>query len=138
VAEQLLDRPDVGAGFEEVGGEGVAQGVGSHGSWNAGGTGGLADGALDDALVKVVAAALARRGVGVVAGRWEEPLPRPLARGGRVLDAQGVRSLNVAGTCAQVDGMLVADVLDRVARSLRPLPSRTMNLAWTIPSSHSI
>ena len=42
VTEQLLDGADVGPGFQQVGREGVAQGVGADGLWDAGGEGGAA------------------------------------------------------------------------------------------------
>ena len=54
VAEELLDGSDVGSGFEEVGGEGVAEGVGRDVLVKAGGDGGLPDGALGRGFVKVV------------------------------------------------------------------------------------
>jgi hypothetical protein len=66
VAEELLDGADVGAVFEEVGGEGVAQGVAGGAAAGEGALDGwldgLLDGALEDLFVPVVAAALAGGG----------------------------------------------------------------------------
>src|SRR5688500_16314834 len=65
VAQEFLDGTDVVAVFEEVGGEAVAEGVGSYGARDAGGARGGADGALDDGFVEVMATALAGCGIDV-------------------------------------------------------------------------
>ena len=54
VAEELLDGADVVAGFEEMGGEGVAEGVTGDSARDAYGERGIVDCALDRALVIVV------------------------------------------------------------------------------------
>jgi hypothetical protein len=54
VAEQLLDGPDIVAVFEEVGDEGVAEGVRSGELGDGGGPTGGADGTLDDGFVEMV------------------------------------------------------------------------------------
>jgi hypothetical protein len=63
---------------------------------DAGGARGGGNGPLHGALVQVVTANLAglRRQIG--SGRREEPLPRPLSRGARVLAVEGVRDLDGA------------------------------------------
>ena len=60
VTEELLDRADVVAGFQEVSREGVAEGVGRDVLGDSGGDGGPADLFLNDRLVKVVTAGFAR------------------------------------------------------------------------------
>jgi len=67
VAEEFLDGADVVAGFEQVGGEAVAQRVAGGGFGELGAQAGVADGLLDDRLVEVVAAFLA--GFGILAPR---------------------------------------------------------------------
>jgi len=112
VAEKLLDGADVGSGLEQVGGEGVAEGVGADGLGDPGGETGSANGALDDGFVQVVAAALARGSIDVGPGGGEDPLPGPLARRGRILDAKGVGKLDETSARAQVGRMLFADPIE--------------------------
>ena len=97
VTEELLDGSDVGAGFEEVGGEGVAEGVASDSLGELGGGGGGADGALSDGLVEVVTAVALGRFVPVGSGGGEEPLPGELAFGAWILSAKGGGEFYVAG-----------------------------------------
>jgi len=59
VAQQLLDGADVVMVFQQMGGEGVPEGVAGHALFQAGGTCRLADGALQAAFVEVMAARLA-------------------------------------------------------------------------------
>ena len=89
VAQQLLDRPDVGTVLQQMGGEGVAEGVAA---------GALGDArtayrglhrALQDGFVQVMPAALARLAVQVGTRGGEDPLPAPLAAGPRILPGQG-------------------------------------------------
>lgn len=77
VAEEALDGADIGAGLEEVGGEGVAEAVWGEAFIDLGVAGGLADEVLEGGVGDVVAAAGA--GVGVLGGPFggEEPLPFP-------------------------------------------------------------
>jgi hypothetical protein len=77
VTQELLNGADVDAGFEQVGGEGVSEGVGGDtlGETDAGG--GRPDGALGTGLVQVVAAELAGGRVATAASRRKQPLPRP-------------------------------------------------------------
>src|SRR5882672_10468865 len=81
VAEELLDGPDVVAGLEEMGGEGVTEGVTGDAFGEAGTGGGELDGALEHGLVDVGAAPEMGRMVKVKARGGEEPLPRPLETG---------------------------------------------------------
>ena len=64
VAEEGLDRAEVGSGFEEVCGEGVAEAVGSDSFFDACFTEGALKGVGVGAGVEVVAAEDARFGIG--------------------------------------------------------------------------
>ena len=55
MAEQLLNGSDVGAGLEEMRGEGVPEGVASGLLRDSGAADGLADGSLETGFVEVVA-----------------------------------------------------------------------------------
>ena len=78
VAEEFLDGADVVAVLEEVGGEGVAEGVAADAFGEVGGSDGLFECFLESAFVEMVA--LPDFGVGVLdaATRREDPLPNPL------------------------------------------------------------
>ncbi len=54
VSQEFLNGPDVIAIFQEVGGEGMAEGVAGDAFGYAGGDGGLTDGSLQAALVEIV------------------------------------------------------------------------------------
>ncbi len=56
VAEEFLDGADVGAGLEEMGGEGLSEGVGGDALCDARGTGGSANRALRGGFVEMMAA----------------------------------------------------------------------------------
>jgi hypothetical protein len=106
VAEQGLDRADVGAALEQVGGEAVAQGVGGDPFVDAGGEGGAAEGALDVGFVEMVPAYEAGTGV---AGRLrcgEDPLPFPVPAGVGVFARDRVGQLDAgqAGSAVGVVG----------------------------------
>ena len=90
VTEELLDRPDVVAGFQEVRREGVAERVGRDVFGNSGGAGGSADLFLNDRLVKVVATGLTGGGVEVGSSRGKYPLSGPLFGSRGVFTAQGL------------------------------------------------
>ena len=64
VAQERLDRAEVGAGFEQVGGEAVAEGVAARALRDARGLHRVTDGPLHRALVEVVEHAAPRGGVG--------------------------------------------------------------------------
>ena len=55
MAEQFLDGSDVGAGLEEVSGEGMSEGVASGLLGDPGAADRLADGSLETGFVEVVA-----------------------------------------------------------------------------------
>ena len=71
------------SGFQEVGREGVAEGVGRDVLGNLGGDRNAPHFFLNDRLMKVVGTSLTGGGIDVGAGRGEYPLPGPLpGRGG--------------------------------------------------------
>ena len=89
VPEELLHGADVVAGFQQVGGEGVAEGAGAGALGDAGMPDRVSDRPLKDGLVEVVPAVLAGRPIDVDPGGREGPLPRPFAAGVRVLVGEG-------------------------------------------------
>ncbi len=93
---------DVVAGFEEVGGEGVAEDVGRDAFGDVGAFGGLAHGFLYDAGVEMVAAADAGAGIGGDAGGGEAPLPGPFVGGVGVFAGEGVGQVDGAVSGFQV------------------------------------
>lgn len=68
------------------------------------------DGALKSGLVKMVAAALARLGLGVDAGCRKKPLPRPFAAGVRIVARDRARELHPAGAACEITLTELADV----------------------------
>src|SRR5262245_50351163 len=91
VAEQLLERADVVAGFEQVGGKAVPQRMRADRLGQTGAATRVADGALGDGLVQVVAAVCAAARVDGDHRRGEHPLPAPLALGVRVFAREPLR-----------------------------------------------
>jgi hypothetical protein len=89
VAEKLLDGPDVVVVLQQVGGEGVAEGVARGGLGETGGADRVLHGALEDRFVEMVAATLAGEPVHVQPRGREDSLPRPFAPGARVLPEEG-------------------------------------------------
>jgi len=75
--EQLLHRADVVAVLEQVGGERMPQCVGGGAFDEPGPARGVLDGPLEDGLVQVMPANLAREAVTVGARGGECPLPGP-------------------------------------------------------------
>ena len=102
VAEELLDGADVVAGFEQMGGKTVAQGVAGGGFRDACFQNGSAEGALGHGFVKVVAAVLAGGAVTVLARSGEHPLPRPRLGAAGVLFAQRAGQCDAAGATREV------------------------------------
>jgi hypothetical protein len=85
VAEELLHGPDVVVVLEQVGGERVSEGVAGGDLGNARGTDGVLHGTLENGFVQMVAATLPAETIHVESRGGEDPLPRPLAPGIRVL-----------------------------------------------------
>ncbi len=102
VAEQFLHGADVIAGFEQVGGEAVAQRVRVRRLVDPGAPRGLFDVALDGLFVDVVAADHAAARVGAVAGGGKDVLPAPFAAGVRIFTLQGMRQFHVGHAGGQI------------------------------------
>ena len=66
---------------------------------------------LQDRLVQVMAAMLARQRLDVRPRRGEEPLPHPLPARVRVFPGKGSRKLHPAGAGLQISAMLLSDAL---------------------------
>lgn len=90
VAEEFLDGADVVAGFEEMGGEGMAEDMRGDMFVDLGGAGRLAHSFLDAAFVEVVAADDAGTRVNGEAVGGEDVLPDPLASGVGVFFGESV------------------------------------------------
>jgi hypothetical protein len=102
MTEQLLDRADVVAPFEEVRREAVTQGMAAGGFGEACRLCGAADGALQNGFMLMVAAPFSGDRVEVVAGRREYPLPGPVARSAWVFLTECVRDLDRSGAGAEI------------------------------------
>ena len=85
VAEELLDGADVVPVLEQVGGEGVAQGVRCGSLRDPGSAHRAFHDPLENGLVQVVPATLAGVPVHIEACRGEDPLPYPLPARVRIL-----------------------------------------------------
>jgi len=112
VSEQFLDRADVVAIVEEVGGEGMPERVTARPFRDARPVHGVLHRALDRAFVQVVAASAAGLAVGVDPGRGEEVLPGRFPAGVRVFTLEGARQRDPAGAIVEVLAVLLADALD--------------------------
>ncbi len=112
VAQEFLDGADVVAGFEEVGGEAVAEGVGCGHFGDSGLEEGGVEGFLDDGGVKVMAAFLL--GVAIVPEVFlgEEPLPFDFGVGVGVFVVEGVGQADGAYAVGEVDLVLEFEFLD--------------------------
>lgn len=90
VAEEFLHGADVVAFLQQLGGKGVAEGMGRYGFFDAGLFGGVVDGALQGRRVDVVAADNAGQRVGGALAGGEDELPGPFPRGAAVFFAEGI------------------------------------------------
>ena len=111
MAEELLDRSDVVAVLEEVGGEAVPEGVTGRALAEARVSDRLGDGALEDGLVEMVATEAAVGGA-VAAVRGEHPLPAPGSGRVEVLLPEAVGKLDEARARVDVSGVLGSDLLE--------------------------
>jgi len=102
VAQEFLDGADAVAGFEEVGGEGVAEDVGRDAFGHVCTPGRLPHGFLEAAFIGVMAPHSARSGIDREAGGGKDVLPAPFAGGVGVFAGQGVGQENVAATFCQI------------------------------------
>ena len=148
VAEELLDSANVVAGLEEVGGEGVAEGVAAGRLGDFGGLAGRVEGTLEHGFVQVVAPQLAAR-VAVVARGRKDPLPGPFTLGEGKFVNERSWQLDVACAFCEVGLSCCRCTVSRcarrgahrrvgrsVSRSFPPLPLRTMS--WFMLKSTSL
>jgi hypothetical protein len=123
VAEQFLHGADIVAGFEQVSGEGMAEGMAADGLGDAGGAGRTADLLLQIGFIGVMAAEKARARIDREAIRREDILPKPIPRGGRVLAFEGVRQENAGDIPVEIGFKNPADAfqmgLERGAQAIR-------------------
>jgi hypothetical protein len=91
VAQQFLDGPDVVAGFQQVCGERMPQGVTARRLRNPGCAEGDGERTLDRGLMQVMAPTPAGERVSIEASGREDPLPGPLALRVRVFAGKCVR-----------------------------------------------
>lgn len=98
MAEQFLNGSYVVAVLKEVGGEGVAEGVGADSFLDFGFFGGLFEGALQAGGVQVVTAFPAAARVERSFGGGEEVLPGKFTAGVRVFVCEGVGEVDFAKT----------------------------------------
>ncbi len=133
MAEELLHGADIVAVLEQMGGEGVAEGVTGDALGEAGQSGGLADGALEPGGAEVVPSDAARTGIGRQVSGGEGELPDPIAAGGGELSIERIReedetlaglhialveALNVMQVVEQIGGEDVRQHTDPIARAL--------------------
>src|SRR5439155_16843890 len=90
VAEQFLDRADVVALLEQMGGEGVTESVAGRRLREAGGADRFLDGPLENGFVEMMTAPLASEAVHIEARGREDPLPAPVAAGVGILARQRI------------------------------------------------
>ena len=101
MTEQLLNRANVVTAFQQVGGEGMAEGVEGGALRDAGAAGCGGYGALNHSLVQMVSHQLAGFGL-MESGRGEEKLPGELTRGRRGLAGERGRQRDPAGVVVEI------------------------------------
>jgi hypothetical protein len=110
VPEQLLNRPDVMTGFEQVRRKAVPQRMACGGNGNAGGPGGILDGPLKDGLVEVMPAPLGRCAIYIKTNR-RTTTARPIQWGVGVFQTERVRERNASMSRRKVDLVLCLHAL---------------------------
>lgn len=133
--QEFLDRPDVVAVLQQVGGERVPERMAARRFGNAGPAHSLLHRPLHDRLVEVMPAALTGSGIDVGPRGREDPLPSPLPPGHRVLAGECAGEFNPPGTTPQVLPVLVADDLQMSCQiSTRiPAPLRRSAISFGVP-----
>ena len=91
MTEEFLDGADVVAVLEEVGGEGVAEGMTTDALGDGGRSNGLFEGFLESAFVKVIALPFKRDFILNAFTGWKDPLPLPHSIGIGIFTIQGKR-----------------------------------------------
>jgi len=112
VPQQFLHGADVVAIFQQVGGEGVAEGMGSDVLLDASELSRFADGLLEAALVEVVPAGDPCARVFGKGGGREHILPDPLAVGVGIFACQGIREVDPTVALGQVPLVNELDTLE--------------------------
>jgi len=102
MAEQGLDGPDVGVGFEEVGGKGMPEGMAGGPFGDVRFAEGLLELALHGAFVKVVTGDAPRAGMRAQGSRGKDILPGPFAGGVGPFAQQGLGHVDIAGADYEV------------------------------------
>ncbi len=112
MAEKLQDGTNIVAVFDEMGGEGVAEGVAGVGFGEAGlGNGGF-DGPLQRFFAEMVAADEAGAGIGGEGAGGKDPLPAEFSACVRVLDGQDVGEKDIGPAVGEVIVMEQGDAGD--------------------------
>ena len=109
VPKELLDRPDVVPGFEEVRGKAVPQGMAGRELREAHRSYRVSERPLQDALMQVVTATLTSFRVPIGPRRGKDPLPGPLPRSVRIFPRESVGQLHTAPPRPEVRAMLLLD-----------------------------
>ena len=130
MAEELLNGPVVVAILEEVGGEAVAERVRCGRLGDSSGSYGVSNGALDDALMKMMPAPGSTVGMVVEPRRGEDPLPWPGVGGARTCLKKKRMALN-AWFWVEALTLWRAKAFRNVVTSLCPMSSRRRKGAWS-------
>ena len=112
VAEDLLDGPDVIAAREQVGREGVPQGVDGRVLGDSHGLDGSAEGSLELSLVEMVPPDDPGARIPGPLGRRENVLPGPLGACSGILSGQGVREADDTVALGSISLMEALDGLE--------------------------
>jgi len=110
VTEEVLDRSDIVAILEQVGGEAVAKRVAAHAFGEAGGSGGAGDGALEAGRPDVMAEEAARTRITRDGPGGEGELPAPVGGCAGILVLKGIREGDGAEADLEISLMKLADV----------------------------
>jgi hypothetical protein len=102
VAKEFLDGADVVTRFKQVCREGMAEGVAANRFWDAGKLDGVADRALEDEFVEMMAALFAGTGVFRYSTGGENPLPGPLASRIGIFTVESLGQENFAETVRDI------------------------------------
>jgi len=108
MAEERLEGTDIGAALEEVGGEGMSEGVAGGSFWDVGFADGVSDLSLQGVLVEVVPGEFSGSGVWAEFGGWEDELPGPFARGVWGFAGEGSVHVNFADAGDEVEAVFFA------------------------------
>ena len=133
MSKELLQGPNIVAVDQQVGGEGVPKGVAGCQLDDSSFPPGVVKGALNAALVEMMAPALSGMGVPVEAWRRKDKLPAPFPRRPGILARQGIGELSLTMPRPQIFVMQVLDSLEVLQEidlqgRLAAQPGRTWHL----------